>query len=146
MTTPALIPAIKMDEGFRALAYLDTTGLWTIGYGHHDLHTHAGMSWTQAFATNQLSMDISQAEMAMDRSPSLDWWRHLSDPRQDVLVNMGFNLGVAKLVTFITFLPFVKSGQYAQAADDMLTTDWAKEVGARADRLALQMRTGELQQ
>ena len=134
-----------MDEGFRGTAYLDTSGLWTIGYGHHDNHVHEGMVWTQTFATNQLISDVNLTEMMMDRSPPLNWWRNLTDPRQDVLVNMAFNLGVAKLTTFTTFLPLVKSGQYAQAADDMLTTDWAKEVGARAQRLAQQMRTGELQ-
>ena len=145
MTTSALILSLKMDEGFRGTAYQDTEGLWTIGYGHHDNHIHAGVIWTQAFATNQLLQDVANTEMGMDRSPALSWWQQVNDPRQDVLVNMAFNLGVAKLATFTTFLPLVKSGQYAQAADDMLTTDWAKEVGARAHRLASQMRTGELQ-
>jgi lysozyme len=66
----------------------------------------------------------------------------LDPARQAVLVNMAFNLGASGLLGFGQFLNYVKLGQNDQAAADMLNTEWARQVGARASRLSEQLRTG----
>jgi lysozyme len=60
-----------------------------------------------------------------------------------VLVNMAFNLGVGGLLHFQNMLSFVKAASWVSAADEMLRSKWANEVGDRAQRLATQMRTGD---
>jgi lysozyme len=68
------------------------------------------------------------------------------DPiRRAVLVNMAFNMGINGLLGFKHTLELVRTGNYADAADAMLNSKWAEQVGPRAKRLSEQMRTGEWQ-
>lgn len=143
MTSPYLAADLKVDEGLRLTAYPDPISggaPWTIGYGHTGREVHPGLVWTQAQADDALSGDIGLACKGLDTA--LPWWRTLSDLRQDVLADMAFNLGVHGLMGFTTFLGLVKAADFVGAADDMLATRWASQVGSRAKRLAEQMRTG----
>lgn len=138
MTTPQLIDDIKRDEGCRLTAYKDTVGVVTVGYGH--AHVAPGTVWTQAQADSALDADIAIAVHDLDFR--LPWWRKLDDVRQDVLAEMAFNMGVEGLLGFHNTLAFVEAGNYAAASGGMLASKWAKQVGARATRLAAMMRTG----
>jgi lysozyme len=62
-----------------------------------------------------------------------------------VLVNMGFNMGVTGLLQFHNTLHYIENHQWEQAAEGMLNSAWARQVHARATRLAEQMLTGEHQ-
>lgn len=141
MTTPNLIPDLQRDEGCRLSAYLDTAGVWTIGYGH--AYVHPGTVWTQAQADAQLVADVAHTEASLDIH--LPWWRSLDDVRQDVLAEMAFNMGVSALCQFKNTLGAVQRGDWQAAHDGMLASLWARQVGARAQRLAAQMLTGEHQ-
>lgn len=143
MTSANLLPDLKRDEGFSAQAYPDPIHGWavpTIGYGHTSPDVHEGVVWTQTWAEQALVDDVSKVCAALDKK--LPWWRQLDDVRQDIICEMGFNLGVAKLMTFETFLGFVKTGQWAHAALDLLGTAVARQLPTRYRRLAQQMRTG----
>jgi lysozyme len=146
MTTVWLTTDLERDEGFRAEPYVDSTGHWTWGYGHKLSGPLPPGSVIGVVAAYQVLLaDIERTKVGLSANPATEWWGQLDDLRQDVIVNMAFNLGVAKLATFGQFLDFVKRGEYAQAADDELHTLWATQVGDRAHRLAQQMRTGEHQ-
>ena len=136
--TPQLFDDLKRDEGLRLTAYQDTLGVWTIGYGH--AHVAPGMIWTQAQADIQLHIDVARA--AADLDHVLAWWRTLDDVRQDVMAELAFNMGIGALMTFHNTLGAVQHGDYAGAADGMAASLWARQVGARAGRLAAMMRTG----
>ena len=75
----------------------------------------------------------------------LAWWRTLSDPRQAVLIDMAFNMGVDGLLGWPHTLAMIQAGQYAQAAESMRDSLWETQVHQRADRLADQMQTGAWQ-
>lgn len=139
MTTPNLLIALSAEEGLRLVAYQDTMGIWTIGYGH--AHVSPGTVWTKDQALAQLQLDINTTEAALNSE--LSWWSSLSETRQDVIVNMAFNLGVHKLLSFNTFLGLVKAGNYGAAADDLAQTAWDKQVGHRADVLEQMMRSDQ---
>ncbi len=136
--TPYLSADIERDEGCKLTAYKDTLGIWTIGVGH--AHVEPGTVWTQAQADDQLGKDIAAVCHGLDED--LPWWRSLDDARQDVLVNMAFNMGVNGLLTFRQALASIQVGDYARGAQAMLASRWAGQVGDRAKRLADQMRTG----
>lgn len=142
MTSAYLIPDLERDEDVKFTAYPDplTHGApWTIGCGHTGREVHPGLVWDMAQVLSALDSDIAAAEHGLDTA--LPWWRSLSDLRQDCLVNQAFNMGVGGLVKFTTYLGLVRHGNYAAAAEDEMHTLWAKQVGARAQRLADQMRT-----
>lgn len=138
-----LLPALRFDEGRELRAYGDpiTRGPpWTIGYGHTGKNVHPGLEITLEQAEALLINDVNSVILALDAS--LPWWRGLNSPRQNVLANMGFNMGVGKLVLFHNTLSAVRSGYYTQAGPMMLESAWADQVGKRAIRLAKQMETG----
>ena len=141
MTTPYLPADIIRDEGLVLRAYPDSRGTWTIGVGHTGWSIRRGVVWTKAEAMTQLAIDIGGLVKNLDEH--LTWWRKLVDPRQDVLVNMGFNLGIDGLLAFHHTLDAAEEGAYAMAAADMLLSEpWHSQVGKRCERLATQMRLG----
>ncbi len=143
MTTPHLAADIAREEGRRSAAYPDplTGGApWTIGVGHTGTEVHPGLVWTDPKIDAQLARDIAHAEAGLDRA--LPWWRGLCDVRQDVVVQMAFQLGVAGLLKFRTTLGHIEAGRFGAAADAMLASAWADQTPARAKRLAAQMRSG----
>lgn len=139
MTTANLIPDLERDEGLRLSAYQDTRGIWTVGYGH--AYVHPGTVWTQAQAAAQLAADVAHTEASLDIH--LPWWRSLDDVRQDVIVEMAFNMGVTSLCQFHNTLGAVQRGDWEAAHNGMLESLWARQVGQRAVRLAEQMESGE---
>ena len=141
MTTPALRDDLIADEGLRLRAYADAGGVWTIGVGHTGPQVKRGLAWSRDACLEALEADIARAERGLDQH--LSWWRTLAAERQDVLANMAFNLGVEGLLSFRHVLEATRAGDYALAAARMLASEpWRSEVGARAERLAEQMRTG----
>ena len=139
--TPFLADDIRRDEGCVLRAYQDGGGVWTIGVGHTGPLVRRGLVWTQTQADAQLSKDIASAEASLDKR--LVAWRRLNDARQDVLVNMTFNLGIEGVLSFHHTLAAIEAAEYATAAADMLLTQpWHRQIGDRCDRLAAQMRTG----
>lgn len=135
---PELIAQLKIDEGCRLTAYKDTVGVWTVGYGH--AHVAPGTVWTQAKAEAVLISDVTEHNALL--AEKLPWIAKLDPVRRRVLQNMAFNLGIAGLLGFKNTLEYVRTGQYDEAARNMLASKWARQVGNRAVRLAKQMRTG----
>jgi lysozyme len=71
------------------------------------------------------------------------WFDDLQPPRQAVLVEMCFNLGLEKFSKFKRMIAAVARQDYDTAAVEMLASKWADDVGPRALRLAEQMRSGQ---
>lgn len=143
MTTPYLLADLRSDEGLRLNAYPDPISHgapWTIGYGHTGSDVHPGVAWTDAQAEDALVRDVAAVQQGLDTC--LSWWRSLNDARQDVLVNMGYELGVHGLLGFPETLADIKAGVWPTADHDMLASRWASQVPGRAARLAIQMLTG----
>ena len=70
------------------------------------------------------------------------WTNTLTDVRQCVIGSMAFNLGLGGVAEFTTMIAALKIGDYAGAAEAMLASAWARQVGTRAHVLAERMRTG----
>ncbi|MGX5880069.1 glycoside hydrolase family protein [Burkholderia gladioli] len=131
-----LIDELSRDEGRRLKPYVDTVGKTTIGVGRN--LTDVGISDDECDA--MLANDLARTISWLDRN--LPWWSQLDPVRQRVVANMAFNMG-GGLLTFVNTLGAMQRGAYDAAADGMLDSKWARQVGARAQRLAQMMRTGE---
>ena len=99
-----------------------------------------GVTWGDAPISDQLAADIAAVVHVLDLR--LPWWRSLSDPRQDVLVQMGFQMGVEGELGFTRTLADLRAGRFDSAAARMLDSAWARQTPSRAGRLARQIRTG----
>lgn len=98
---------------------------------------------TENEARYLLENDLGRIRLELDQL--LPWWRDLDPVRQMVLQDMGFNLGLNGLLGFKLFLGYLKAGEYLEAADEMLQSQWADQVGTRATRLAAMMRTATVE-
>lgn len=145
--------ALIRHEGERLLPYLDCCskpwraclctekGKLTIGVGRNI----EDVGITQAESRMLLAQDIARVKSELDQA--LPWWREHSQVVQDVLVNLGFNLGVltppgkAKLLTFTGTLGFIRSRRYADAAMNLEKTLWHKQVKGRAIEIETALRS-----
>lgn len=104
------VDLIKSFEGFRALAYQDSVGVWTIGWGHTaGVTEHDRVS--EEMATDMLRDDLSWSEAAVTENVKVA----LNQNQFDALVSFTFNLGQGALAGS-TLLRLLNDGDYAGAA------------------------------
>lgn len=113
-------------EDLRTFPYTDTTGHLTIGVGRNI--TDDGISIDEAM----IMLDDDINTKINDLKTHLPYYNLLPDKVQLVLIDMCFNMGIGGLLTFKNTLLLIKTGQYKKAADAMLKSLWAKQVGNRA--------------
>jgi lysozyme len=90
--SPAGLELIRDSEGFRADAYRDAIGVWTIGYGH-TATVRPGDRITVEQGLALLRGDVAGAEAAVVRAATVP----LRQGQFDALVSFAFNLGAAAL-------------------------------------------------
>lgn len=130
------IERTKEYEGLRLKPYTCPTGHLTIGYGHN---LENGITADEAEYI--LSRDLALAQMEV--GVNVPWAGQLDEARQYVLVDMTFNMGISKLLTFKKFLAALKKKDYTTAAEEMLNSRWATQTKRRARELAEIMKKGE---
>ena len=116
--------------------YKCTAGKETIGYGRN--LTDRGIS--EGEAKTLLHNDIQDS--INEVRDKLYWFDSLDDVRQEVIVNMAFNLGVPGLMKFRNTIGYIEEGEYGMAAQEMLNSQWAAQVGYRAQELSRMMASG----
>ena len=126
---------IARDEGCRLRLYADSLGVPTIGYGRN--LRDKGISPSEAALLRDHDMDDAEREAA-----AFPWFASLSERRQLVVLSMLYNLGLPRFVGFRRMIAALQRFDYQTAADEMLDSVWARQVKARADRLAMMMRDG----
>lgn len=131
-----IVEQLKRDEGSRNFPYEDTVGKMTIGVGRN--LTDVGLSDDEI--DTLLRNDVQRAYDSLMRG--FPWFASIDPVRQGALINMCFNLGFARLSGFHLFIDNLKDENWDSASVEMLDSLWAKQVGARALRLAEQIRTG----
>lgn len=147
MSHETLIRELTRDEGLRLKPYRCSAGKLSIGIGRNldDVGIFPGE------AEIMVRNDIARTEAELDLH--LPWWRRLDPVRQRAMLNWAFNIGVVehdgKLLTFKNSLELIRTGRYLDAAQHMLDSKWARDVGigtpenpGRALRVVTMMRDG----
>lgn len=125
------------DEGLRLKPYRDTEKILTIGVGRN--LQHVGISKEEA-------MYLLKTDIKKVRTQAVNyfyWFEHLNKVRQNVVLNMMFNLGLTRFKKFKKTIAHIESGQYKLASQEMLRSKWARQVKSRAKRLSKEMATGK---
>jgi len=131
------IEMLKRHEGLRLKPYRCSENVLTIGYGHN---LEQGITQEQADAL--FFFDVADAISDLDEFFPI-FKKELDKKRYWVLVNMVFNLGISRFAKFKNMIQALKEKDYNKAADEMLDSLWAKQVGNRAIELSEIMREGE---
>lgn len=132
-----LIRDLKRHEGYRKRLYKDSVGKLTIGVGHNIEDNGLDDPAIEI----QLKIDINRA--LEDCEMLFPNFYSISENRQRVLANMAFNLGYDRLKSFKKLAQAVYNEDFNIAADEMLDSKWAGQVGTRAIELAELMRNDE---
>ena len=145
MNIEALREQLKIDEGVKYEIYKDHLGYPTFGIGHlitENDPEHGKPDGTkisedrvnEIFETD-VAKFVSEAKILF---PDLD---DLPDVAQQVIVNMAFNMGRPRLSKFKNFIAGVNDRDWTRAAEEMMDSRWATQVGDRAIRLRNQILT-----
>lgn len=140
MNKSALMASLTGEEGFRSLVYDDATGKDlkpgmmlkgnpTIGIGWNV----AGRPCTPELAQMILGYHVDQTWAELIQA--IPWITHLPEPCQRALTDMAFNMGAAKLLKFNIFIGLMRAEKFAEAAADLETTLWWKQVGTRGPKV-----------
>lgn len=136
MDSAQLKATLRLAEGERAKPYTDTLGVLTIGVGRN-LSTNGLRKNEIEF---MLDNDVTDVVLECGK---LSCWHALSDVRQRVLAEMCFQLGIGGLKAFKKMFAAIDEGNFADAADQMLDSQWANQTHSRAFRLSQMMRLNQ---
>ncbi|SPF82136.1 Phage lysin (EC 3.2.1.17)  len=119
------VNAIKEHEGLRLKAYLDSVGVWTIGYGDTGPDVVKGLVITKEQAEERLRKRLVEFEGCVNRAVKVK----LTQNQFDALVSLVYNIGPTNFNSS-TLLRKLNAGDYAGAADQFLV--WNKgRVGGK---------------
>ena len=127
---------VQHAEGYRARAYRDSVGVWTVGYGTNLQE----LEIDEPLAVRWLARKLAEAERELEQ---FGWYAGLTTTRQRALIELVYNLGLPRFLLFVDMLAALKRGAYMIAAAELLDSKWARQVGpTRAQRLAEMIRNG----
>ena len=143
---------IKHWEGYRKKFYLCSAGKKTIGYGRNvdDFPITAdeyrllfpNLTISQAvIEINKNGISELQAEKLLSAQVqglimlvirTLPWYNNLSEPRQIVIIDMIYNLGLPGFRKFEKLINSIKAGDYEKAGHEIENSRYYKQTGNRA--------------
>lgn len=123
-------------EGVKLYPYRDTVGKLTIGVGRN--LDDNGITEDEAMTLLRNDAETAIKELTMQYL----WFQELDETRSNAIVDMYFNLGMNRFATFKRMLTALDRHDYPAAAEEMLDSKWARQVGPRAQELSEMVRLG----
>lgn len=139
---------IAYDEGSVNKIYLDHLGLPTFGIGH--LVIDSDPEYGQPVGTPvsedrcNSAFDEDVKTVLNDCTILYDDFDDLPEEAQRIIANMMFNMGRPRLSKFKGMKRGVDARDWNAAADEMVDSNWYRQVTKRADRLVARMRAIEI--
>jgi len=134
-----LIETLRRHEGVKNTLYKCTSDKWTIGVGRN--LEDVGLSEEEIDML--LLNDIKRTKELMD--DYIPWYNDLDEVRQEALINFVFNVGIGTAMKFKNAMAALEAHDYDTAAIEMMDSNWAKQVGSRAEEVTQMIKTGEYQ-
>ena len=153
MNKQRLRETLKRDEGFELKRH-EVQGIDHIGYGINleqelpdELLKYLGVE-----DENDIQeITQEQADYLLDYYVGIaegdciiifgDQWHQLSGLRQEVLINLAFNLGLPRLKAFRKMIAAIREEDWTEAGAQMLDSKAARQTGGRYQRLAKAFET-----
>ena len=132
---------IGLHEGFRNNAYKDSRGIPTIGIGHKLLPGENLDNLTDEQVSELFQKDLAKHRKEAELIPGFS---DLDPARQAALIDMTFNMGAGGVKKFDKMLTAMKNKDWDTASSEISNSAYAKQTGARAQRIAAIMKTGDM--
>lgn len=131
---------IKLAEGLRLIAYKDSVGVWTIGYGHTGPEVYEGLEWDVNQAEDALDHDLLKAQLMCANLPEI---KGLDQCRVDAVTELVFNMGLSHWMGFTKCRSALTAKVWQKAHDELEDSIWYTQVGStRGNRLCDMLLTG----
>ena len=98
------------------------------------------VGFSEATKDQMLDEDIDACVRELDRR--FPWFATLDTVRQRAMVDLAFNLGIGKLLTFKRFLAAMARGDWDRAGDELVDSDYYRQVGRRGPVIERMIRSG----
>lgn len=141
---------LTKHEGRKNKPYKDTKGIATIGIGHNidakglpdDIRKFLDENGyiTDEMIYRLLADDIADASADVERLYPLSY--SFSESRRFALVDFLFNVGLRTARTFTNTNKAINEERWDDAADGLLASKYARQVGKRAQTIARMLREG----
>ena len=131
-----LLQQIKEHEGLRLFPYKCPAGKLTIGYGHN-LEDNC---LSQSVCEYILIEDIEEAKRNLYAVFTKDFFDTLKDNQKIALIDMMFNLGLSKFLTFKKFIKAVKNKDFIKASAEIINSKAYHQSKHRYKKLSEQIK------
>ena len=145
MNIEQLRKELELDEGCKHETYLCSQNVVTGGIGHmitewdDEKYAEVGVEISdeqvKAWFDKDIETVLSDCELLYDD------FDHLPEEAQLIIANMMFNLGYPRLKKFIGMKAGVDARDWNKAADEMIDSNYYKQLPNRAGRLVKRMRS-----
>ena len=137
-------------EGKKNKPYRCSAGKKTIGIGHNidgkglpdDIEAFLD---DNGYITNEMIdtlLDLDIEDAITDAKKLYPNFEDFSEARQDALIDFVFNVGYGTAKTFKNTNKAINAGRWEDAADLLLESKYARQVGKRAEDVAELLRDG----
>jgi len=127
-------------EGFKLKKYRDSLKNWTIYCGHLCKPGELYLG-TKEDAMKYLKADIEVAKN--DLATVFPDYQAFSQMRQECLIELLFNLGRPRFMTFVHMIHAINISDWEGAANELKNSKWYGQVGSgRGDELIEMLREG----
>lgn len=138
----SLIANIKENEGFCGEIYEDTRGYKTIGYGFlvaalskDELALNGGKIEPMSRAVADQILALKLKKLKPKVFEAFSWLAEKPANVQDVVIEMCYQMGIAKVQKFVTTLHHIRMGEYEKAVQSGLRSLWAQQTPNRAKKV-----------
>ena len=145
MNIEQLRKELELDEGCKHETYLCSQNVVTGGIGHmitesdDEKYAEVGVEISdeqvKAWFNKDIETVLSDCELLYDD------FDHLPEEAQLIIANMMFNLGYPRLKKFVGMKAGVDARDWNKAADEMIDSNYYKQLPNRAGRLVKRMRS-----
>jgi len=145
MNIEQLRKELELDEGCKHETYLCSQNVVTGGIGHmitewdDEKYLEVGVEipdeQVKAWFNKDIETVLSDCELLYDD------FDHLPEEAQLIIANMMFNLGYPRLKKFVGMKAGVDARDWNKAADEMIDSNYYKQLPNRAGRLVKRMRS-----
>ena len=144
MNIEQLREQLEVDEGCVYEIYNDHLGYPTFGIGHlvKESDPEQGQSLGTAVSSERVAEAFESDIQSVLRDCNVLYsdFHNLPEEAQQVIANMMFNLGRPRLSKFAGMKRGVDARDWDAAADEMVDSNWYRQVTNRADRLVERIR------
>ena len=145
----SLLENIKAHEGFRDHIYKDSVGKPTVGYGFlvaalspDELKLNGGKAEPMSRETAEEILNLKVTKLRKRVPECLPWLASKPQSVQDTILEMAYQLDIAKLLGFKYTLQCIEAGNYAQAAKNLRESLLYKQTPRRVEDYIRGLRDG----